>query len=86
MGSYLLNSRLQVRVLPGALKAQVRGPISAVLLVLETGRSFLSSLAAAGALLSSENGFGVRVERAAKLHPLWREHRRVARQEMSGAA
>ena len=55
MGSYLLNSRLQVRVLPGAPKVQVRGPISAVLRMPETGRSFLGSLAAAGALLSSDD-------------------------------
>jgi len=33
-----------------------------------------------------QNDYGSSVERTAKLHPLWREHRRVARQEMSGAA
>jgi hypothetical protein len=42
-----------------------------VLLVLESGRSFPSSLAAAGALLSSDD-YGSSVERTAKLHPLWR--------------
>src|SRR5215213_3392004 len=54
MGSYLQNSRLQVRVLPGAPETGGQRPYSA--------------------LLSSDD-FGSSVERAAKLHPLWRGHK-----------
>jgi hypothetical protein len=69
MGSYLLNSRLQVRVLPGAQNCRSR-PIFTLVAPAHSGTVIPQAVAAPGALLSSDD-FGLSVERTATLHPLW---------------
>jgi hypothetical protein len=62
---------------PGAPETQARRCLAVALLVLGSGAVIPQSVAAAAALLSSDD-FGSSVERTVKLHPLWQTGDKVA--------